>query len=100
MRHKIISVSKAKATLLEITRNLQDGEAYLLTKDGEPVGALVPMEDYEALLETADVLADSAVMTAMESSFEDLEKGRIWARDSSGKWIKAEKNQKKRKRTA
>jgi prevent-host-death family protein len=51
MRHEILSVSKAKARLLDLTRKIQeDGRAYVLTRDGEPVSALVPIEDYESLL--------------------------------------------------
>ena len=49
MRHEILSVSKAKARLLELTRKIQkEGRAYVLTRDGEPMSALVPIEDYEA----------------------------------------------------
>jgi prevent-host-death family protein len=77
MRHKIISISKAKARLLEIARKVnEEGDAYLLTKNGAPYGVLVPLEEYEALLETA---------------LQDERKGRLWKRDRHGKWIKAKK---------
>ncbi len=92
MRHKIISVSKAKATLLELARKTnEEGEAYLLTKDGEPISALVPLEDYESLLETADVLADEKTLSDLERALEDERKGRIWKRDKTGKWTKLKK---------
>lgn len=92
MRHKIISISKAKARLLEIARKVnEEGDAYLLTKNGAPYGVLVPLEEYEALLETADVLADSGTVSSLESALQDERKGRLWKRDRHGKWIKAKK---------
>lgn len=92
MRHKIIPISKAKATLLELARKVNDeGEAYLLTKDGEPVTALVPLQDYEALLETADVLADERTLSNLEAALEDEKRGRVWKRNKAGKWIKVKK---------
>jgi len=92
MRHKIISISKAKATLLELARKAnEEGNAYLLTKDGEPIGALVPLEDYESLLETSDVLADKKTVFDLERALEDEKKGRIWKRDKAGKWTKLKK---------
>ncbi len=78
--------------LLELVRKVnENGEAYLLTKDGEPVSALVPLEDYETLLETADVLADEKTVTDLEAALEDERKGRIWKRDKLGKWLKVKK---------
>jgi len=98
MRHKIISVSMAKSKLLELVRNANEaGEAYLLTKDGEPIGALVPLADYEALLETADVLSDPNTLKDLEQALEDEKKSRLWKRDSKGQWIK---NKKKRSKPA
>jgi len=95
MRHKIIPISKAKAKLLELIRKVSEGNAYLLTKDGEPVGALIPMEDYEALLETADVLSDPQTLKDLEKALEDEKKGKLWKRDKSGRWIKRKKHYKK-----
>ena len=92
MRHKIISISKAKAKLLELARKAnEEGEAYLLTKDGEPVSALIPLEDYEALLETVDVLADEKTLSDLEDALEDEKKGKLWKRDKKGKWVKKKK---------
>lgn len=92
MRHKIISVSKAKTRLLELVRNANDrGEAYVLTKDGEAIGALVPMEDYEALLETSDVLTSPDTLHDLREALEDEKQGRLWKRDAGGKWVRAKK---------
>ena len=89
MRHEILSVSKAKARLLELTRKIQkEGRAYVLTRDGEPVSALVPIEDYEALLETMDVLSDKKTMRDLTSALADERSQRLFKRDSCGKWSK------------
>jgi prevent-host-death family protein len=89
MRHEILSVSKAKAKLLELTRKIQkEGRAYVLTRDGEPVSALVPIEDYEALLETMDVLSDKKTMRDLTSALADERSGRLFRRDSNGRWSK------------
>ena len=92
MRHEIISISKAKAKLLALARNVhENGQAYLLTKDGEPVSVLVPIGDYEALLETADVLANPETVHSLERALEDERAGRLWQRNRAGKWVKTKK---------
>jgi prevent-host-death family protein len=89
MRHEILSVSKAKARLLELTRKIQkEGRAYVLTRDGEPVSALVPIEDYEALLETMDVLCDKKTMKDLSAALADERGERLFRRDSGGRWLK------------
>ena len=92
MRHRLIAISKAKARLLELSRKVnEEGEAYVLTKDGEAVSALIPMENYEALLETSDVLADQETLKNLEAALHDEKSGNLWKRDSHGKWSKLKK---------
>ena len=89
MRHEILSVSKAKARLLDLARKVQEeGKAYVLTRDGEPVGALVPMEDYESFLETGEVMADSKAMKDLAAALADERSGRLFKRDKNGRWSK------------
>ena len=92
MRQKIISVSKAKAKLLELTRHVsEEGYAYVLTKDGEAVSALVPLKDYEALTETLDILSDEESLKNLNQALEEEKKSKLWKRDGNGKWTKAKK---------
>ena len=92
MKHEILSVSKAKAKLLDLTRKVQeDGRAYVLTRDGEPVSALVPIEDYESLLETMDILADKKTMRDLAAALADEHRGRLFRRDKGGRWLKFKK---------
>jgi prevent-host-death family protein len=89
MRHEILSVSKAKARLLDLTRKVQEeGKAYVLTRDGDPVGALVPIEDYESLLETMEVMADRKAMRDLAAALADERGGRLFKRDKNGRWTK------------
>jgi prevent-host-death family protein len=89
MRHEILSVSKAKARLLDLTRKVQEeGKAYILTRDGEPAGALVPIEDYESLLETGEVMADSKAMKDLAAALDDERSSRLFKRDKNGRWSK------------
>jgi antitoxin YefM len=89
MRHEILSVTTAKAKLLELTRKVQeDGKAYILTKDGKPVSALVSMEDYESFLETMEIQADREIMKDLSAALTDAGEGRLFKRDKNGKWLK------------
>lgn len=54
---QILPITKAKQRLLELARRNQElGESFIILKDGEPVSALLPFEEYESLLETLDIL--------------------------------------------
>lgn len=54
---QLVTISKAKEQLLELARRGQElGESFVILKDGIPVSALLPFEEYESLLETLDIL--------------------------------------------
>ncbi|MBN1114941.1 MAG: type II toxin-antitoxin system Phd/YefM family antitoxin [Oligoflexia bacterium] len=90
MKHKIISISKAKAELLSLAKRVySNGEAFLITKDGEPYSVLIPVEEYDAMLETSELLADKNAMRNLKKALADADNGRTWKRDSKGKWIKS-----------
>jgi len=95
MRHKIISISKAKSELLSLAKRVyNNGESFLITKDGEPYSVLVPIEEYESMLETSDVLNDTKGLNNLKKALNDEQNGRIFKRDAKGCWIK-QKNYKK-----
>ncbi len=52
------------------------------------MSALVPIEDYEALLETMDVLSDKQTMRDLTSALADERGKRLFKRDSHGRWSK------------
>ena len=56
-------------------------DRYVVTKRGKPVVVMLSVEDYEALVETLDILADPKAMAGLRKGEEDIRKGRIrsWA---------------------
>lgn len=90
MRHNIVTVTEAKLKLLQLTRSLEEeGRSFVLTKNGLAIGALIPMEDYEALVETLDILDNPHLMRKIRKAIKQEKGGRLWKRDSKGKWMKA-----------
>jgi antitoxin (DNA-binding transcriptional repressor) of toxin-antitoxin stability system len=47
----------------------------LVTRNGKPAAALVPIDEYEALEETAEILSDSATLAAIEAGLAELARG-------------------------
>jgi antitoxin YefM len=47
----------------------------LVTRNGRPAAALVPIDEYEALEETAEVLSDPEALAALEAGLTELELG-------------------------
>ena len=79
---KMISVTKAKQRLLELARRSDElGESFILIKDGEPISALLPFDEYESLLETLDILEDDPEIPAkLKRAEREIKKGHyaIW----------------------
>ena len=49
----------------------------LVTRNGKPAAALVPIDEYEALEETAEILSDSATLAAIEAGLAELARDEI-----------------------
>jgi antitoxin YefM len=47
----------------------------LVTRNGKPAAALVPIDEYEALEETAEILSDSETLAAIEAGLAELARG-------------------------
>jgi len=56
-------------------------DRYVVTKRGKPVVVMLSVEDYEALVETLDILADPKAMAGLRKGEADIRKGRTrsWA---------------------
>ena len=52
------------------------GTQYTITKHGRPAAVILAHDDYEALLETLNILSDDETMNALAEAEEDLAKGR------------------------
>jgi prevent-host-death family protein len=47
----------------------------LVTRNGRPAAALVPIDEYEALEETAEVLSDPDALAAIEAGLVEINRG-------------------------
>lgn len=76
---QILPVTKVKRNLLDILKRMEEEEATIaLTRNGEPVGVLMTLARYEALLETIEILADKEILQTLEESKRDFEAGRVF----------------------
>ena len=46
-----------------------------MTRNGKPAAALVPIDEYQALEESAEILSDPDALTAIEQSLADFKRG-------------------------
>ncbi|MCC3767916.1 type II toxin-antitoxin system Phd/YefM family antitoxin [Streptomyces sp. UNOC14_S4] len=56
MEDDIVTVREARAHFAEHINNAEQGTPTVITRNGTPVAALVPISDFEALEEAADKL--------------------------------------------
>ena len=79
---QILPITKAKRNLLDIVKRMEEeDETIAITKNGEPVGVMMCMSRYEALLETIEILADKEILRSLEESKKDFASGRVFDHD-------------------
>ena len=72
-----IPVTKAKAALLDIIRNIENSQdAIAITKNGVPKAVLLSMKKFEGLLETLEILSDEKGMRSIRKSIKEAQKDR------------------------
>ena len=49
---EIITATKLKNSLLEFLKKIEKGEEYLVIRRGKPSAVLLPIDDYEKMMET------------------------------------------------
>lgn len=85
---QMISVTKAKQKLLELARRSHDlGESFILLKDGEPMSAILPFDEYESLLETLDILEDEPdILRKLKKAEKEIKHGKyaVWKGSKAG----------------
>ena len=72
MRGKRLSVAEVKATLSEQIRDVEHGEAVLITRHGKAVAALVPIADLETL-ERLRAAGPAGGLASIAGGWEDSE---------------------------
>jgi len=79
---QIFPITKAKRNLLDIVKRMEEeDETIAITKNGEPVGVMMCMSRYEALLETIEILGDKEILPSLEESKKDFASGRVFEHD-------------------
>jgi len=51
-------------------------DRFVVTRRGRPVAVMLSAQDYDSLMETIDILADSRAMAGLRKGEEDMRRGR------------------------
>jgi prevent-host-death family protein len=77
-----VTLSEAKAKLAALLGEVSElGEHVVITRSGRPTAVLLSVDDYEGLLETLEILADSDLAQAIRHGLEELERGETVGHD-------------------
>ncbi len=84
---QLLPITQAKQKFLELARRTQDfGESFIILKDGAPVSALLPFDEYESLLETLDILeTEPDILKKLKKAQGEIKMGhyKIWHKSSN-----------------
>jgi antitoxin YefM len=73
---KMVPVRELRSNLSSLLDEVSERRDHVLvTRNGTPAAALVPIDEYEALEETAAVLSDADALSALEAGLAELERG-------------------------
>ena len=79
---QFISITKAKAQLLELVRRVQkQPETVAITREGVPAAVLLSMDQFEGLMETLEILSDRKTMRSLRRSMKQAQDGKWVASD-------------------
>jgi len=68
-----VPVNELRQNLARLLDDVADRRDHVLvTRNGRPAAALVPIDEYEALEETAEILSDPEVLDALEGGLSEL----------------------------
>jgi prevent-host-death family protein len=70
---KTVPVGELRSRLSALLSDVADRRDHVLvTRNGRPAAALVPIDEYEALEETAQLLSDSEAVAAIEAGLGEV----------------------------
>lgn len=70
---KTIPVREFRSRLSELLSDVADRRDHVLvTRNGKPAAVLVPVDEYEALEETAEILSDPDALAAIEAGLAEI----------------------------
>lgn len=72
-----LPLTEVRDRLSEIVEDVNgNGTEWTITRHGRPVAVILGADEYEALIETLNVLSDDDTMAALTEASEDLAEGR------------------------
>jgi antitoxin YefM len=72
---KTVPVRELRSNLSRLLDDVSDRRDHVLvTRNGAPAAALVPIDEYEALEETAEILSDPDALSALEAGLAEIER--------------------------
>lgn len=75
---KTVPVREFRSSLGRLLSDVADRRDHVLvTRNGKPAAALIPIDEYAALEETAELHADPEAMEAIEQGLGELARGEI-----------------------
>ena len=73
---KIVPVREFRTKLSDLLSDVADRRDHVLvTRNGKPAAALVPIDEYEALEETAEILSDPVALDDLDAGLGELARG-------------------------
>src|ERR1700683_5294406 len=73
---KTVPFREFRTNLSELLSDVADRRDHVLvTRNGKPAAAIGPIDAYDALEETAEILSDSATLAAIEAGLAELARG-------------------------
>lgn len=73
---KTVPIRELRSELSQVIDQVADlREHVIVTRRGRPAAVLVPVDEYEALEETAEILSDPETLTAIEEGLREAERG-------------------------
>src|SRR5271169_5764223 len=73
---KTVPVREFRTNLSAFLSDVADRRDHVLvTRNGKPAAALVPIDEYDALEETAEILSDADTLDAIDAGLAELSRG-------------------------
>ncbi len=70
-----VPVRELRSNLSRLLSDVADRRDHVIvTRNGRPAAVLVPIDEYEALEETADILADPEALAAIDEGLAEIER--------------------------
>ncbi len=75
---EVVPVRELRNELSHVIDRVADLRQHVVvTRHGRPAAVLIPVDEYDALEETAEILSDSATLRAIDRGLREIERGEI-----------------------